>query len=111
VDRRSTSASSGTSFTVDPNFSSYTTAPLQITAVVRRSGIDAAGFNLKYEATSGWKSTGSWYGVPGSDQWYTQTWTLTDAQFVGKWGYQFMFDSDSTQNSKYRIQSVTVAKP
>ena len=104
-------ASSGTSFTVDPNFSSYTTSPLRITAVVRRSGSDAAGFNLKYEATSGWKSTGSWYGVPGSDQWYTQTWTVTDAQFVGKWGYQFTFDSDSTQNSKYRIQSVTVAKP
>ena len=104
-------ASSGTSFTVDPNFSSYTTSPLRITAVVRRSGTDAAGFNLKYEATSGWKSTGSWFGVPGSDQWYTQTWTITDAQFVGKWGYQFMFDSDSTQNSKYRIQSVTVAKP
>jgi hypothetical protein len=44
------------------------------------------------------------------DQWYTQTWTIADAQFVGKWGYQFTFDSDATQNSKYTIQSVTVAK-
>jgi hypothetical protein len=56
------------------------------------------------------KPTGAWYAVPGSDQLYTQTWTITDAQFVGKWGYQFTFDSDATQNSKHRIQSVTVAK-
>jgi hypothetical protein len=104
------SASAGESFTVDPNFSSYTTAPLRVTAVLRRSGADAAGFNLKYEATSGWKSTGSWYGVPGSDQWYTQSWTISDAQFVGKWGYHMSFDSDATQNSKYMIQSVTVTK-
>jgi hypothetical protein len=105
------SASSGQSFTVDPQFSSYTTSPLRITAVVRRSGADAAGFNLKYEATSGWKSIGSWYAVPASDQWTTQSWTITDPQFVGKWGYHFTFDSDSNQNSKYRIQSVTVTKP
>ena len=105
------SASAGQSFTVDPNFSSYTTSPLRVTAVVRRSGAEAAGFNLKYEAISGWESIGSWYAVPASDQWTAQTWTITDAQFVGKWGYHFMFDSDSMQNSKYRIQSVTVTKP
>ncbi len=107
---RDQSSSPGQSFTVDPNFLSYTTASLRITAVVRRNGSDNAGFNLKYESTSGWKGTGSWYSVPGSDQWYTQSWTLDDPQFVGKWGYNFSFDSDSTSNSKYSIKSVTVTK-
>jgi hypothetical protein len=97
-------------FTVDPNFCSYCAGPLQITAVVRRNGSDGAGFNLKYESTSGWQGTASWYDVPGSDQWYTQTWMLPDPQFVGKWGYHFAFDSDSTDHSKYSIQSVTVMK-
>ncbi|HEX4477479.1 MAG TPA: hypothetical protein VH142_20455 [Polyangiaceae bacterium] len=107
---RDESTSYGVSFAVDPNFLSYTTTPVTITAVVRANGAGAAGFNLKYESTSGSSSTGSWYGVPGSDQWYTQTWTITDDQFVGKWGYNFTFDSDSTDNSNYSIQSVTVAK-
>ena len=77
---------------------------------LRRNGADSAGFNVKYESASGWMGTGSWYTIPGSDQWYTQTWTITDTQFVGKWGYNFTFDSDSTQYSNYSIQSVTVTK-
>ena len=99
------------SFTVDPNFSSYVTTRLEITAVLRNNGTDAAGFNLKYESTSGWKSTGEWYTVPGDDQWHTQTWTLDDPQFVGKWGYEFSFDSDSLDHSGYSIRSVSVTKP
>ena len=99
-------------FTVDPNFLSYTTVPITITAEVRRNaGSKSAGFNLKYESVSGTKSTGSWNGVPSADTWTTLTWTITDAQFVGKWGYHFTFDSDSTQNSNYSIRKVTVAKP
>jgi hypothetical protein len=107
---RDVSQGPGLSFTVDPNFCSYCTGALQVTAVVRRNGDAAAGFNLKYESTSGWQGTGGWYGIPGSDQWYTQSWTLSDTQFVGKWGYNFAFDSDSTDNSNYSIQSVTVTR-
>ena len=101
----------GLTFTIDPSFCSYCAGPLVVTAVVRRNGSDAAGFNLKYESTSGWQGTGSWYSVPGSDAWYTQSWTLDDAQLVGKWGYHIALDSDSTDNSDYSVQSVTVAKP
>jgi hypothetical protein len=107
---RDVSSGPGLSFTVDPSFVSYDTTTLRITAVVRRNGADPAGFNLEYESTEGWKGTGSWYGIPGSDQWYTQSWTISDPQFVGKWGYHFAFDSDSTQNSNYSLQSVTVSK-
>ena len=105
---RDCSRGSAQFFTADPNFLSYTPTPIQITAVLRRLGPDTAGFNLKYESTSGWKTAGGWYTIPGSDQWYTHTWTITDDEFVRKWGYNFRFDSDSTTYSKYYLQSVTV---
>jgi hypothetical protein len=110
VAARDISAGGGQGFTVDPNYLSYSPKTLRVTAVLRRNGSDDAGFNLKYESTTGWKGTGSWYTIPGSDQWYTQEWVLTDTQFVGKWGFNFSFDSDSTQYSKYSIRSVTVTK-
>lgn len=97
-------------FTVDPNFLSYDPAPIEVTAVLRRNGATAAGFNLKYESASGYKSTGGWHAIPGDDKWYEKAWTITDDQFVGKWGFNFAFDSDSTQNSGYSIKSVTVKK-
>jgi hypothetical protein len=107
---RNVSQGPAQAFTIDPNFCSYSCPALEVTAVLRRNGTDSAGFNLKYESTTDWKGTGSWYTIPGSDQWYTQTWTITDTQFVGKWGYNFAFDSDSTQYSNYSIRSVTVTK-
>lgn len=97
-------------FTVDPNFSSYDAVAIEIEAVLRRNGADSAGFNLKYESSQGWVSTGAWYEVPGDDQWYTKTWVVTDDQFVGKWGFNFAFDSDSTMFSQYSVQRVTVTK-
>jgi hypothetical protein len=107
---RDVSASSGQSFTVDPNFLSYTPTPITITAVFRRNGEKAAGFNLKYESTAGWRGTGGWITVPPGSEWVTKTWTIKDPQFVGKWGVHFGFDSDSTQHSSYSLLRVTVAK-
>jgi hypothetical protein len=107
---RDISKSSGQSFTVDPNFLSYATVPIKITAVLRRNGEKGAGFNLKYESTSGWKGAEGWYTVPAGAQWTTRAWTIKDPQFVGKWGVHFAFDSDSTQNSDYSLMSVTVTK-
>jgi hypothetical protein len=93
--------------TVDPNFSSYTTGPLQITAVVRRNAAnDAASVAIAYESTSGMKTTTS-QSVPGNTQWYTLTWTINDAQFVGNYGYNFYLSSASP---RYYIQSLTVTK-
>jgi hypothetical protein len=109
-DARDLSAASGQSFTVDPNFLSYASVPITITAVLRRNGEKAAGFNLKYESTSGWKGAGGWYTIPAGTQWTTHTWTIKDPQFVGKWGVHFGFDSDSTQHSSYSLLSVTVTK-
>lgn len=98
------------SFTLDPNFNTWDTVPLRVTAVVRRTTNGAAGFNLKYESAAGTKSTGSWNGVPAQDQWHTLTWDVTDARFVGKWGYHLSLDSDSTDNSQYALKSLTITK-
>ena len=98
-------------FTVDPAFLSYTSQPIEITAVVRpRAGAGApAGFNLKYESSSGTKTVG-WNKVAPGEGWSTLTWRLDDPQFVGKFGYHFTFDADSKQHSGYLVQRVTVTK-
>jgi hypothetical protein len=97
-------------FAVDPSFLSYTSVPIRITVVVRRKGPSNAGFNLKYESTTGWKGTGAWFTIPAGDQWTTKEFVITDDEFVGKWGYHFMMDSDSAAFAQYSVRSVTVTK-
>jgi len=105
---RDCSKASAQTFTIDPNFLSYTHARIKISAVVRKiSAADNPGFNLKYESATGRKGIG-WNSVPGADKWYTLTWTISDDEFVGNWAYHFSFDSDSTTYSRYYLKQVTV---
>jgi hypothetical protein len=107
---RDQSSLGGQSFTVDPNFLSYTTVPLKITIVARRNGPKPAGFNFKYESSTGWKGGLGWHTIPEGTGWSTLSYTIKDAQFTGKWGFHFGLDSDSTQHSAYSLRSVTVVK-
>ena len=101
----------GSVFIVDPNFLSYESTPLEITAVVRRNEAnDNAGFKLVYESTKGFKTAGGWYTMPDNKQWHTVTWRIEDPQFVNYWGYNFNLESDGNKYNKYYIQSVTVTK-
>ncbi|MBI2299795.1 MAG: endo-1,4-beta-xylanase, partial [Armatimonadetes bacterium] len=103
--------SAGQAFAVDPGFLSYDTRPITITAVVRRNAAgDNAGFNLWYESTSGIKGTGAWFTIPEVQGWQTQTWTITDAQFVGKWAYNFLFNADTPRPYFLRSLTVTMAR-
>ena len=96
---------------MDPGFLSYTTEPIEITAVVRRNEANNnAGFNLNYESTTGLKGGKGWYTVPDNKQWHTVRWQIDDAQFVNYWGYNFALESDGNQFNKYYLQSVTVTK-
>jgi hypothetical protein len=104
------SGTAGTAFTVDPNFNSYETVPLKVTALVRRNGEKAAGFNFRYESTSDYKGGFGWHGIPPGKEWTTLTWTLKDPRFVGKFGFHFSFDSDSPQHADFSVKSVTVTK-
>ena len=109
---RAGSVPGGNLFIVDPAFLSYTAAPIEITAVVRRNEAnDNAGFKLMYESTNGFKmAKGGWFTVPDNKQWHTVHWHIDDAQFVNYWGYNFALESDGNQFNKYYIQSVTVEK-
>ncbi len=101
----------GNLFVVNPNFLSYTSEPIEITAVVRRNPAnDNAGFKLVYESASGFKTAGTWFTVPDNKQWHTVRWKISDAQFVNYWGYNFALESDGNKFNKYYLQSVTVTK-
>jgi hypothetical protein len=107
---RAGSVPGGNAFVVDPGFLSYTSEPIEITVVVRRNPAnDNSGFKLVYESTNGFKNFG-WYTVPDNKQWHTKSWKITDAEFVGMWGYNFALESDGNVYNKYYIQSVTVRK-
>lgn len=102
----------GNLFVVDPGFLSYTSTPLEITAVVRRNEAnDNAGFKLVYESTNGFKTAKlGWYTVPDNKQWHTVKFRIEDPQFVNYWGYNFALESDGPKFSKYYLQKVTVTK-
>jgi hypothetical protein len=101
----------GNLFVVDPEFMSYTTEPIEITAVVRRNEAnDNSGFKLVYESKTGFKTAGTWFTVPDNKQWHTVRWQIDDAQFVNYWGYNFSLESDGDRYNKYYLQSVTVTK-
>lgn len=108
---RDASAQANQPFVVDPNFLAYQSVPLRISVTVRKNGSGRAGFNLKYESPTGWKTEkGGWYTVPDSNTFVTKDFVINDPQFVGNWGYHFMLDSDSRTYSNYSIQSITVTK-
>lgn len=107
---RSGGVPGGNAFVLDPEFLNYSPTPIEIKVVVRRNAAnDNAGFKLVYESTDGFRNRG-WYTVPDNKQWYTKSWIITDAEFVGMWGYNFSLESDGNQYNKYYIQSVTVTK-
>ena len=99
-------------FEVDPNFISYGTSTLSITVVARRATDGPAGFNVGYESATGFQhnTASGWWAIPGNDQWYTRTFTITDAEFDSKYGYNFSIHSDSPSNGAFYIQSVTVTR-
>lgn len=101
----------GNAFIVDPNFLSYTPAPIEISVVVRRNPAnDNAGFKLVYESPSGFKTADGWYTVPDNKTWHTKTWRLADPQFVNYWGYNFVLESDGNAYNKYLVRSIKVRK-
>jgi len=95
----------GNVFMVDPNFLSYTTVPIAITALVRRNEKnDPSTLTLEYESLTGYK-TAVPYEIPDNTQWHKATWTIDDDQFVGTWAFNFRFNEGT-----YYVQQVSVRK-
>ena len=97
-------------FRVDPQFVPFGTTNLEITAVVRRVASDkVAGMNLEYELLKGYIGAPPYFNIPEDDQWHELTWKLTDANFVGGWGWNFRLNAISSPNEFY-IKEVRVKK-
>jgi len=111
----------GACFAVDPTFVSYAyaTTPLQITAQVRGHGTGSPGFELRYESDAPIASTDvnnlkevstGWFPIRGT-AFFEKTWSLTDARFIGLYGYNFCFYApDPVKNSGFSIRQVTVRR-
>ena len=97
-------------FRVDPQFVPFGTKNLEITIVAKRVAPDKdAGMNLLYESTKGYVNAGIWWTIPGDGQWHENTWKVSDASFVGQWGWNFRFDAVSSPN-EFLVKEVRVSK-
>ncbi|PTY02243.1 hypothetical protein DB346_08995 [Verrucomicrobia bacterium LW23] len=102
----------GTVFYVDPNFLSYDTVPIEVTAIVKRA--DAARpvtLGFEYESNKvkreGYSKVEPQEIPEDTSQWHKLSWKVDDSQFVGTWSFHFRFQGDPKQ---YLIHSVTVTR-
>ena len=102
----------GNVFYVDPNFLSYDTVPLEITAMVKRNEKgEKASIGFEYESNKtpreGYTNVQPQEIPEDASQWHKLTWKINDCQFVGTWAFHFRIQADP---KKYRIQSLTVTR-
>jgi hypothetical protein len=97
-------------FAVDSQFVPFGTRNLEITAVVRRIAPDRmAGMSLNYESQNGYIDR-DYMTIPTGDQWQELTWKVSDANFVGQWGWNFRLNAISSPN-EFLIREVRVKRP
>jgi polysaccharide biosynthesis protein PslG len=94
-------------FLVNPQLVPFGVKEIQITATVRRLSRDRpAGFSIAYESQRGYVDT-SYSGIPEDEGWHEISWKLTDASFVGQWGWNFRLNAISSPND-FLIKEVRV---
>ena len=96
-------------FDVDDAYVGYGDHKLQITITARR--VDAAvntGMNLIYESTGGYVNYGQWWTIPAGPGWHQKTYTLSNAHFVNKWGWNFACQNETSGD--FWIRDVRVTK-
>lgn len=96
-------------FLVDPGFLPYGTRHLEVKATVRRLDPGSvAGAGLNYESTNGYVDAG-YRNIDAGDQWHDVSWIVTDANFVGGWGWNFRLNAAGSPNG-FLIKDVQVRK-
>lgn len=102
----------GNVFYIDPNFLSYDTVPVKITALVKRNeNNDPIRLDIEYEHVGmlrgeDYKRTEP-QDVPEGNEWHKLTWRIDDCQFTGTWAFHFRLGADP---KKYRMQNLTVTR-
>jgi hypothetical protein len=96
-------------FSVSPQFAAYGTKSFEITAVVKRISPDKlAGLSLDYESERGYINK-DYQNIPESNDWLEISWTVTDANFVGGWGWNFRINAISSAN-EFLVKEIRVKK-
>jgi hypothetical protein len=97
-------------FRVDPQFASFGTKTLEITAVVRRIAPDkVAGMSFEYESSRGYVSS-DYHNIAEGDAWQEISWIVHDANFVGAWGWNFRLNAISSPN-EFLVKEIRVRRP
>jgi hypothetical protein len=97
-------------FRADPQFVPFGTKDLEITIAAKRLAPGKeAGMNLTYESAKGYQGAQRWWTIPEGDRWHESTWRVSDANFVGQWGWNFRFDAIGSPN-EFLIKEVRVKK-
>jgi hypothetical protein len=96
-------------FWLDPQFATFGSKTFEITAVVRRiAGEKVAGMNIDYESIRGY--VGSDYrNIPEGDDWQEISWTISDANFVGAWGWSFRLNGIASPN-EFLVKEIKVRR-
>ncbi|MBN1508128.1 MAG: endo-1,4-beta-xylanase [Sedimentisphaerales bacterium] len=96
-------------FDVDDAYAGYGDHKVQITIAARRVDTTVnTGMNLIYESTAGYTNYGQWWTIPAGTGWHQKTYTLDNAQFVNKWGWNFSFQNETSGD--FWIRDVRVTK-
>ncbi len=96
-------------FWVDPQFVPFGTKTLELTAVVRRIVPDkVAGMTVDYESSRGYVSS-DYQSIPEGDAWQVLSWKVTDANFIGAWGWNFRLNGISSPH-EFLVKEVKVRK-
>ena len=97
-------------FRVNPSFAGFNDKDLEITVVARCLPGKPTGFKIAYESATGYRDVpNGWKNIPADDKWHELTWTVSDASFVGAWGWNFRTDAIGAPHECY-IREVRVKK-
>jgi len=84
----------GNVFYIDPNFLSYDSVPIEISAMVKRTDAAVpASIGFEYESNKtpreGYEKVQPQEIPDDTTQWHKLTWRINDSQFVGTWAFHF----------------------
>jgi hypothetical protein len=97
-------------FRVDPTFAPFGTTNLEITVEARRIATDKpASMGLLYESLKGYRGAQGHFNIPADEAWHTYTWKVSNANFVGGWGWNFRTEATGSAN-EFLVRDVRVRK-
>jgi polysaccharide biosynthesis protein PslG len=96
-------------FWISPQFAGFGSKKFEVTAAVQRVASNrVAGMNLDYESDHGYASA-DYHSIPEGGGWQHVSWTITDANFVGAWGWNIRLNGIASPND-FLIKGIKVQR-